>query len=66
MNSRNNNVPVKQDENDTILVSGSSASTFNMVISENINPYDYMLSVINKPRYKDLVEKIITDSFASI
>ncbi len=59
VNSMNNNVPVKQDENGTILVSGSSASTFNMAISENINPYDYMLSVINKPRYKDLVEKIV-------
>lgn len=59
VDSRQNNVPVKQDESGVILVSGSSASTFEMIISGDIDPYKFMLTVIDRPRYKELAEKII-------
>lgn len=59
VNSRNDNLPVKQDESGVVLVSGSSASTFNMVVTGDTNPYNFMLSVIEQPRYKGFVDKIL-------
>lgn len=59
VNSRNDNLPVRQDESGVVLVSGSSASTFNMVVTGDTNPYNFMLSVVDQPRYKDFVDKIL-------
>lgn len=59
VDSRNDNLPVRQDESGVVLVSGSSASTFNMVVTGDTNPYNFMLSVIDQPRYKDFVDKIL-------
>lgn len=51
VHSMHDNLPVRSTENNTILVSGSSASTFKMVMTGDVNPYNYMLSVLNSERY---------------
>jgi hypothetical protein len=55
VDSRQNNVPVKEDEQGVILVSGSSPSTFKMVMQKT-TPYKFMLSVLNSERYKKIDE----------
>jgi hypothetical protein len=55
VNSKQNNVPVSQNENGVILVSGASPSTFKMVC-EKTNPYQFMLKVLNSERYKRIDE----------
>jgi len=57
VDSRQKNVPVKQDENGVILVSGCSPSIFKMVM-EKTTPYKFMLKVLNSDRYKLIEEKI--------
>lgn len=57
VDSKQNNVPAKQDEKGVMLVSGASPSTFKMVL-ERKNPYDFMLSALNSKRY-DLIEKAL-------
>lgn len=49
--SRQEQVPVKMNENGVILVSGSSPKIFNMVISGSFNPYEYMIKIISNSRY---------------
>lgn len=51
VHSMQDNLPVRSTEHNTILVSGSSASTFKMVMTGEVNPYNYMLSVLNSERY---------------
>ena len=57
VDSRQNNVPVTQNEKGVILVSGSSASVFKMAM-EKTTPYEFMLSVLNSERYKN-IEKVL-------
>lgn len=59
VNSHGDNLPVQKDDNGTILVSGCSPSVFNMVISNDMNPYKYMKSVIEQDKYKNFVESIM-------
>ena len=53
VDSRQNNVPVTENENGVILVSGSSPSTFKMVMKKT-TPYEFMVSVLNSERYKKI------------
>ncbi len=55
--SRQNNVPVSQNENGVILVSGCSPVIFKMVM-EKTTPYKFMLSVLNGKRYSLIEEKL--------
>lgn len=48
--SRNRNVPVRCDENGTVLVSGMSPVIFKQVV-EGKTPEEFMLDVLNSPRY---------------
>lgn len=57
VDSRQNNVPVIQNENGVILVSGCSPSIFKMVM-ERKAPYDFMLSVLNSKRYKPIEDAL--------
>jgi hypothetical protein len=57
VSSRQNNVPVKQNEQGVILVSGASPSTFKMVM-EKTTPVDFMLKVLNSERYKKIGEAL--------
>lgn len=58
VNSRHDNVPVKKNEFGVVLVSGCSPSTFEMVISRDINPEKFMYEVIHRDRYLDFAKKI--------
>lgn len=52
VNSRNNQVPATQDEDQVLLVSGFSAETIGKVLSSTAtNPLDLMLEVLNSERY---------------
>ena len=54
--ARNDQSPVKFDENGTALVSGCSPSIFKTVLSgKNVTPYAVMLSTINAERYESVV-----------
>lgn len=57
VNSHGRNVPVKSDENNTILLSGASANLFNIAVNGNINPLEIMMKTIQK--YDDWALRII-------
>lgn len=52
--SRNLHQPVTMNEQGVALVSGCSPRLFSMVTSDDINPYKYMLEVIESERYKNI------------
>ena len=45
-------LPVTKDENGVALVSGCSPTIFKLTMSKDINPYNYMIDVLNSPRYE--------------
>lgn len=49
--SRNNQQPVRMNENGVALVSGCSPRLFSMVASGELNPYKTMLDVLSSERY---------------
>ena len=49
--SRNRQQPVTQNEQGVALVSGCSPRIFSMVMDGMLNPYDFLLSVVNAERY---------------
>ena len=51
VDSRQSQFPVTMDEHGVALVSGASPSVFEMVISQEVDPMSYMLSVLNAERY---------------
>lgn len=53
VDSRQNNVPVTENEKGVILVSGASPSIFKMVM-EKTTPQEFMLTVLNSERYKPI------------
>lgn len=53
VDARDGNLPFTKDENGVQLVSGFSPTIFSTLLgSETINPYEYMLEVINSERYE--------------
>lgn len=53
VNASSTHVPVTRDENGVVLVSGASPSIFESVVSgEQVNPYQLMMKVLGKDRYK--------------
>lgn len=57
--SHQDNVPVKMDEKGVVLVSGCSPSTFQMAMTNNLDPYKFMMSVIDKERYLGAARTIL-------
>ncbi|MBR4881918.1 MAG: DUF2828 family protein, partial [Clostridia bacterium] len=53
--SRNSQQPVTKNELGTVLVSGCSPSIFKNVISDNTDPYTYMLDTLSSERYSPVV-----------
>lgn len=51
VNSRRQQVPVTQNEQGVILVSGCSPKIFEMVVNGENSPYAFMMSVLNSERY---------------
>ena len=60
VNSHQNNVPVKQDEKGTVLVSGCSPNVFKMALSNEVNPIIFMNQTVNTERYINLTKDICT------
>lgn len=60
VNSRQNNVPVRYNENKVALVSGASPNIFNMMINGDINPMKMMIQTISNERYSYLTNLICT------
>lgn len=58
VDSRQNNVPITQNEKGVILVSGASPTIFKMVM-ERKTPYEFMLSVLNSKRYKCIEDALL-------
>lgn len=50
--SRTNTIPLKENENGVILVSGFSPNTLKMVMSGELDPYKALISVLDSPRYE--------------
>ena len=56
VSSRNDNLPVRFDEEGTALVSGYSATIFKSLVGrDNLSPVGLMLEVLDGPRYKDII-----------
>ena len=49
--SRKAQQPVSMNEQNVVLVSGCTARLFSIVVSGNLDPYRYMLQVLNSERY---------------
>lgn len=52
--SRNSQVPVKMHQSGATLVSGSSPKIFDMVKNGEMNPYKFMMDIINSERYSKI------------
>lgn len=59
VNSVQNNLPVKKDENGTALVSGCSPSIFEMAMSNDMNPIKIMEDTVLKERYKKFADYLV-------
>jgi hypothetical protein len=57
VDSRNNNLPVKENEDGVLLISGSSPIVFKTVM-DKCKPIDYMNKVLNSKRY-EIIEKTL-------
>lgn len=55
VNASSENCPVAKDDNGTVLVSGFSSKLFSMVITNDLDPYTYMIKTLSVDRYKDIV-----------
>lgn len=52
--SRTNTIPLTQNKNGVVLVSGFSPSVVKMVLSKELDPYKAIVKEITKDRYKDI------------
>lgn len=57
VNARTNTIPITQNKNGVILLSGFSRNLMEMVMSSEIDSYKVLLNVLNSPRY-DIIEGI--------
>jgi hypothetical protein len=57
--SRTNTIPLQENEAGVALVSGFNPIVYNMVLSDELDPYQCLLKQINSERY-DAVEKALT------
>lgn len=53
--SRKQQLPVIQNEQGVTLVSGCNARLFEQILTDNTNPYTYMVEIVESPRYKQIV-----------
>lgn len=58
VNSRTNTIPMTQNENGVILVSGFSINLFNMVLSNETDPYKALVTELNSERYNAVSEAL--------
>ena len=53
--SRKQQLPVTQNEQGVTLVSGCNARLFEQILTDNTNPYTYMMEIVESPRYEQIV-----------
>lgn len=58
VNSRTNTIPLQENEAGVVLLSGFNPAIYNMVLSDELDPYMCLLSQINSERY-DLIESVL-------
>ena len=58
VNSRTNTIPVTQNENGVILIGGFSINLFNMVLSNETDPYKALIAELSKKRYDAVAEAL--------
>lgn len=54
VNSRTNTIPLTENKNGVILVSGYSVPIVNMVLSNKLNPYEALVETLMGERYKQV------------
>ena len=57
-NSRTNVIPVRENEMGVGLVSGFSVNVCNMVLSNQLDPYQCLKEQLNQPRYQVIEERV--------
>lgn len=57
VNSRTNTIPLQQNKNGVILISGFSKNLMNMVMSSELDPYKALVNGLESERYS-IVDKI--------
>ena len=62
--SRTMGIPVRENENGVMLVSGFSKNVFKMVASGNLDPFDALKEQLNSPRY-DMVKYALDGQIGS-
>ena len=60
VNSRTGTVPLTENENGVILMSGFSKNLVQMAMSSEIDPYKALVAQLNVPRY-EIVERVFTN-----
>ena len=60
VNSRNNVVPIQQNDNGVILISGFSKNLVEMVVSSEVDPYKALVKILNSDRYSVIDELDLT------
>lgn len=58
VNSRSNTIPMRENDNGIVLVSGFSPSSIKAVMSGELDPYKALLACITVPRYDMVVDAI--------
>lgn len=56
--SRSDAIPLKENDNGVVLVSGFSPAVCKMVLSNKLDPYKAMLDVLNSDRYKPVEDTL--------
>lgn len=61
VNSRSETIPVKQNENGVVLVSGFSTSIVNMILQDEVDPYKCLIKILDTERYS-IIKNIMKGS----
>lgn len=54
VNSRTKTIPVRENDNGVILVSGFSVNTLKMVMNNRLDPYEALTDILNSERYEPI------------
>lgn len=57
--SRTNAIPVQENNNGVVLVSGFSPSVIKMVLSNEVDPYKALMGILNSERYAEIRQRLV-------
>lgn len=57
--SRTNAIPVQENDNGVVLVSGFSPSVIKMVLSNEVDPYKALMGILNSERYAEIRQRLV-------